>query len=63
MVGTDRWFLDALLTTDFVREKNMTIEIAVDQFFKMKFDGVISSFGTEIILQSEKLEKIDAEKE
>lgn len=56
LVGTDRWFLDALLTSDFVREKNLSIETAVDEFFKMKFDGLIASSAAEIISNAERLE-------
>lgn len=54
LVGTDRWFLDALLTTEFLKEKNLTIKEAVDQFFIQKFDGVINSSAADIIIDSEK---------
>ena len=41
MVGTDRWFLDALLTTTYLKDHNLTLEKAFDEYFKIKFDGLI----------------------
>lgn len=56
LVGTDRWFLDALLTTEFLKEKDLTLEDAVDQFFIQKFDGAIASAASDIIKDSERYE-------
>ncbi|TXC77028.1 TetR/AcrR family transcriptional regulator [Luteibaculum oceani] len=41
MVGTDRWFLDALLTTTYLKDNNLTLDKAFDEYFKIKFDGII----------------------
>jgi len=50
MIGTDRWFLEALLNTPFLKENNLTLEQAFDEYFKIKFDGIIRSHLPDIIM-------------
>lgn len=48
MVASDRWFLEALIETDFLESNQLTLDDAFDAYFKIKFDGIIRSKLVEI---------------
>lgn len=58
LVGMDRWFLDALLNSDYLQQNDLTLDEAFDQYFKIKFDGAINSNTAEVfnLLRYEKKE-------
>jgi len=42
MAETDLFFFDMMIDAKFLRKNNITVEEAFDQYFKMKFDGVLA---------------------
>ena len=63
MVGTDRWFLDALLNTNFLAEHNLSLDHAFKEYFKLKFDGIIRSSVMDFLEEEDKKEQLLAENE
>jgi AcrR family transcriptional regulator len=61
MVSMDRWFIETILSTNYLKEKEVTIDEAFDQYFKIKFDGIISSHMPEIKDQLDREEALEAE--
>lgn len=49
MVGTDRWFLDALLNTNYLKQHNLTLDEVCKEYFRLKFDGIIKSSVIEYV--------------
>ncbi len=43
LVATDRWFLESLVETNFLKTNNLTFLEAFQAFFKIKFDGIVRS--------------------
>lgn len=43
LVATDRWFLESLVETNFLKVNNITFAEAFKDFFRIKFDGIIKS--------------------
>ena len=41
MAETDLFFFDMMIDAKFLRKNNITVEEAFDQYFKMKFYGVL----------------------
>ena len=42
MAEADLFFFDMMIDAKFLRKNNITVEEAFDQYFKMKFDGVLA---------------------
>jgi AcrR family transcriptional regulator len=42
MAEADLFFFDMMIDAKFLRKNNITVEVAFDQYFKMKFDGVLA---------------------
>ena len=65
LVGMDRWFLDALLNSDYLQQNDLTLDEAFDQYFKIKFDGAINSNTAEVfnLLRYEKKEAGEIEED
>ncbi len=40
---SDRWFIEALINTDFLADTNLTLDEAFNSYFKIKFDGILRS--------------------
>ena len=42
MAEADLFFFDMMIDAKFLRKNNITVKVAFDQYFKMKFDGVLA---------------------
>lgn len=42
MASTDLFFFDMMIDASFLRKSDITVEEAFDQYFKMKFEGVLA---------------------
>jgi AcrR family transcriptional regulator len=47
LVISDRWFFETVLHTNFLMEKNLDSEQAFDEYFRMKFKGLLTDSSIE----------------
>lgn len=47
LVISDKWFFETVLHTNFLLEKNLDAETAFDEYFKMKFKGLLTDSSVE----------------